>query len=673
MSTAACFAGVLGGVSLSGAAAVAAVPTRVSAAASGLATAAVGVTGLVGGALAVAGDLRPAWVGWLVPLSGASFAADATSGLFLLVIGAVSVVAGLYTVGYAAHGHLGRAPLAVLPVFAGAMLAVPLAAAVTTLLLFWEIMALTSLLLVLAEWRREQVRAAALSYAAMTQLGFVAILLGLVVFAAAAPGHAETFPALRDAAAHLGPGPRAAVFLLTLAGFGSKAGLVPLHVWLPKAHPEAPGPVSALMSAAMVNLGIYGIVRVDFVLLGPGPRWWGLVLLAVGALTAVYSVLQAAVATDLKRLLAYSTSENMGLICVALGTAAVLAAAGRPAVAAVATTAALVHLVGHAAFKTLGFLAAGGVAAVTGQRDLDALGGLARPMPVTTVAFGIAALGAAGLPLGCGFVGEWLLVQALTHAVAAGGTLLALVVPLAVGVVALTTGLGVAAMVKAFGVGFLARPRSEGAQRAGEVPATMIAAMALGAISCGVLAVAPAVLVPVLSRVLPELPTGTAHGPGPALGTLVRLPGVGGSVSPALLAVAVGAGVLLALAAARWGSRRRPAARTAALWTCGGGGLTSRMEYTATSFADPLRRVFDAVLRPDVEHVVIAYAQSPYLLEKVSYRSWVHDTVEVVLYRPVLRAVAAAARGARRAHTGSIHAYLAYGAAGLLVALVVVL
>jgi formate hydrogenlyase subunit 4 len=170
VTTAASFAGVLGGVSLSGAAAASFAPTRALASAGGLATAAVGVTGLAGGVLAVAGDLGPGHVGWLVPLSGASFAADATSGLFLLVIGAVSVVAGLYTVGYAAHGHLGRTPLAVLPVFAGAMLAVPLAAAVTTLLLFWEVMAVTSLLLVLADWRREQVRAAALSYAAMTQL-----------------------------------------------------------------------------------------------------------------------------------------------------------------------------------------------------------------------------------------------------------------------------------------------------------------------------------------------------------------------------------------------------------------------------------------------------------------------------------------------------------------------
>ncbi len=257
-------------------------------------------------------------------------------------------------------------------------------------------------------------------------------------------------------------GVRTAVFLLTVAGFGSKAGLVPLHAWLPRAHPEAPSPVSALMSAAMVNLGVYGIVRIDLQLLGPGPRWWGLVLLVVGGLSALYGVLQASVATDLKRLLAYSTTENMGLITLALGAATLFAELRGVAVRRrsrwprrCCTWSA------HAAFKSLGFLAAGSVLAATGLRDLDRLGGLARRMPATTALFGVAALGASGLPLGAGFVSEWLLVQSLIHAAPSHDTTVALTTPLAVGAVALTTGLGVAAMVKAFGIGFLARPRSE--------------------------------------------------------------------------------------------------------------------------------------------------------------------------------------------------------------------
>src|SRR5674476_1078726 len=309
-------------------------------------------------------------------------------------------------------------------------------------------------------------------------------------------------------AAHSGgisTGTRTAVFLLTLMGFGSKAGLLPLHAWLPRAHPEAPSPVSALMSAAMVNMGIYGIIRIDVQILGPGPHWWGLTLMIFGALSAVFGVLQASVATDLKRLLAYSTTENMGLITLALGAAALLSSYGAHQVAAMAMTAALLLILSHAAFKTLAFLAAGSVLASTGLRDLDKLGGLARRMPGTTVMFGIAALGASGLPLGAGFVGEWLLLQSLIHSPHDNNTLLAL-----------TTGLGIAAMVKAFGVGFLARPRSAAASAAREAPATMMTGMAIAAAACAVFALAPVLLSPVLRQVLAAVPTvgGAAASPG---------------------------------------------------------------------------------------------------------------------------------------------------------------
>lgn len=706
---------VLAAVALLACAAVLTAPRRAAAAVAGGATIAVAAIGIVCGVVAVDDGIAPVHIAALLPLGGTRLAADATSGLFMLVTGAVGAVVGIYTVGYAARGHTaegtatpeagatpgdapvpghvgvtphrhqrGRGPLAVLPLFLACMLAVPLADSVPTFLFLWELLALASLVLVLAEPGRRTVRDAGLSYAAMTHLGFLAVLVGLVLFAEAAGTEgfdAMGFDAMRAAAGELSPATRAAVFLLTAIGFGSKAGLLPLHAWLPRAHPEAPSPVSALMSAAMVNLGVYGIVRVDMDLLGPGPRWWGLTLLVAGGLTAGYGVLHAAVATDLKRLLAYSTSENMGLICVALGAAMLLTATpSGTAAAVVALTAALVHLVNHAAFKSLGFMAAGAVGSATGRHDLDALGGLAPRMPATTVAFGLAALGAAGLPLGCGFIGEWLLLQSLVHALPDGGTLVALVVPLTVGVVALTAGLGVAAMVKAFGVGFLARPRSPEADRAGEVGLSMVTGMGLAAVACGVLAVAPAVLAPVLSRVLPELTAASGGSGGPTdptplpeLGTLLRLPGIGGSMSPAVLAVGVGAGVLLAFGAARLRSRRRPAARTAELWACGGGALTTRMEYTATSFAEPLQRVFDGVLRPDVEFAVSRHERAPYLVREASYRSRLRDTVETLLYAPVLRAVSAAAALARRAHAGSIHAYLAYGAAGLVVALVAAL
>ncbi|MEC4762790.1 proton-conducting transporter membrane subunit [Mycobacterium sherrisii] len=631
--------------------------------AGGLATSAVGLVGLWLGLQAMFGLLRPVQLDWLLPLSGVRIELDPLGGFFLALTGAVAVPVGCYLIGYARREQLGGVTLAVLPVFVAAMELVPAAGSVPTFLVAWELMAITSLILVLSEYTRAQVRSAGLSYAVMTQLGFVAILVGLIVLAAS--GGSDRLTQLTGASG----GVRAAVFVLTFVGFGSKAGLVPLHAWLPRAHPEAPSPVSALMSAAMVNLGIYGIVRFDLRLLGPGPRWWGLALMAVGGISALYGVLQASVATDIKRLLAYSTTENMGLVTLALGAATLFADSGDYGPATIAAAAAVVHLMAHAAFKSLGFLAAGSVLAATHLRDLDLLGGLARRMPSTTVCFGVAALGACGLPLGAGFVGEWLLVQSLVHAPPAHDPMVALTTPLAVGVVALATGLSVAAMAKAFGIGFLARPRSSQAAAAAEAPISMRAGMAAAAGACLILAVAPGVLAPVVRTTVATLPFGKAVG-FTDFGTVVRLPGLPGSIAPGVIVAGVVGAALLASGLARLRSRRRPAPVVRPLWACGADDLTERMQYTATSFAEPLQRVFADVLRPDTDIEVTPTAESRYMVDRIAYRTAITDAIEQRLYTPVVAAVGAVAGLMRRAHTGSVHLYLAYGALGVLIVLV---
>lgn len=562
--------------------------------AGGVVTSGVGVAGVGVGLLGMFGPVRVVHVGWLLPLSGVHIELDRLGGFFMALTGAVAAPVGCYLIGYVRREHLGRVPMAVVPLFVAAMLLVPAAGSVTTFLLAWELMAIASLILVLSEHARPQVRSAGLWYAVMTQLGFIAILVGLVVLAAA--GGSDRFAGLGAVC----DGVRAAVFMLTLVGFGSKAGLVPLHAWLPRAHPEAPSPVSALMSAAMVNLGIYGIVRFDLQLLGPGPRWWGLALLAVGGTSALYGVLQASVAADLKRLLAYSTTENMGLITLALGAATLFADTGAYGPASIAAAAAMLHMIAHAAFKSLAFMAAGSVLAATGLRDLDLLGGLARRMPATTVFFGVAALGACGLPLGAGFVSEWLLVQSLIHAAPGHDPIVALTTPLAVGVVALATGLSVAAMTKAFGIGFLARPRSTQAEAAREAPASMRAGMAIAAGACLVLAVAPLLVAPMVRRAAATLPAAQAV-KFTGLGAVVRLPAMSGSIAPGVIAAAVLAAALAVAVLARWRFRRRPAPARLPLWACGAADLTVRMQYTATSFAEPLQRVFGDVLRPDTD------------------------------------------------------------------------
>lgn len=635
----------------------------VGAALAGALTSLLGVAGMWGGLLGLFGPARAVRVGWLLPLAGVQLGLDPLGGLFMAITGAVAVAVGVYVIGYARLEHLSPMALAALPAFVAAMLLVPAAAAITSFLLAWELMAVASLLLVLTEHTRRRVRDAALVYAVMTQLGFVAILTGLVVLAAA--GHGDRFGDLQ----RIPRGAGTAVFVLTAAGFGSKAGLVPLHAWLPRAHPEAPSPVSALMSAAMVNLGVYGLCRFDLQLLGPGPRWWGLSLMTVGVVSALYGVVQASVVTDLKRLLAYSTTENIGLITLALGAATLFAGSGAAGPATIAAAAAMLHLIAHAAFKSLGFLAAGSVLAKTGLRDLDRLGGLARRMPATTTLFGIAALGACGLPLGAGFVSEWLLVQSLVHAATGHVAILALTTPLAVGAVALTTGLGVAAMVKAFGIGFLARPRSDEAAGATEAAPLMVAGMAVAGAVCVMLALTPSVVSPVLRRAVAALPAARTV-PLTDFGAVVRLPGAQGSLAPGVIAGALALAAVAVAVLARSRSRRRPDSACLPLWACGADGPTSRMQYTATSFAEPLQRVFDDVLRPETDIEITHATESRYFADRIVYRTRIADAIEERLHTPVLRVVSAAATLMRRAHPGSVHLYLAYGALGVLVVLV---
>lgn len=683
------------------AAAGALLPARNRPLVTGLLTCVLGVGGVLAGLGALGGQMWSLAVGNLLPLSSAVFSVDPLSGIFMLLIGGVSIAAGVYSIGYtspggihagpddetadqedgadsgAAHtagsGAASRTTQAMLPVFVASMLLVPAAANITTFLILWELMALSSLALVLSEHReRPAVREAGLWYAAMTQAGLVAILLALVIFASGTGG--ESFTALREGAANLSPTTRTLVFMLAFVGFGSKAGMVPLHVWLPRAHPEAPSHVSALMSAAMVKLGIYGLIRVWFDLLGGGPQWWGVLVLTIGALSALYGVLQASVSTDLKRLLGYSTTENIGLILMAIGAAAMFAADGNRTLASLLMAAALLHSVNHAGFKTLLFLGAGSVLRATGLRDLDRLGGLAARMPITTALVGFGALGAAALPPGNGFVSEWLLLQGFTHSLSGAGSpdvIIAVTMPLAVGVVALTTGLGVVTYVKAFGVGFLARPRSAPAAAAIESPRSMRAGMTLAALACAALALAPSVAAGPLTRVVAMLPTMRYEVPVGGDSVTLRLAGITGSMSPLLIALGLVVGMIVIALLARWVAGGLPR-RSAPLWGCGGTRLDPRMEYTATSFAEPLTRVFDNVLRPEQDLNVTHHAESQYLIESIRFRQRVPDRIEARLYPPMLATANWWGQQARKLQNGSVHRYLAYGFIGLLAVLIVV-
>ncbi|MGW1055284.1 proton-conducting transporter transmembrane domain-containing protein [Streptomyces sp. NPDC002521] len=659
-------------VGLGGAGALAGLglPYRVRVPVVGVLTAGVGVASGTAGVAALNGGRWRADYSGLMPPAGAHVAVDALAGLFMAVAGAVVAAVAVYGIGYAAGQDMpglgSRTAQAVLPLFALSLLLVPVAASVSTFLVLWEWMALGSLLLVLAEHRRRRsVRQAGVWYAVMTHLGFVLLLTGLALFAARAGG--ETFAELRAGAHGISPAVRGLVFVLVASACTSKAGAVPLHAWLPRAYPEAPSPVAALMSAAMVNLGVYGLVRTGLDLLGGGPAWWWLGLLAVGGTSAVYGILQAAMASGLKRLVAYSSSENMGLVLIGVGACGLFASHGDRPLAALALAAALLHVVNHAAFKALLFCTAGSVLRSTGLRDLDRLGGLRSRMPVTAGFFALAALGAVALPPGNGFISEWLLLQALIHGVAVPGVAMAVVLPLSVALIALSAGVAAAVFVKALGVGFFARPRDERVASACEAPPLMLAGMALLAAGVVALAVAPGLLGGGLDRAVGAvgLPGSGALTDG---GLRVGLAGISATLSPLWVVAALTAAFLSATGLPRLYGRRRRRVQ-ARLWDCGGGAPTPRMAYTATSFAEPLRRVFDDVLAPEQAVDVTPVRESAYLVARVRFRQRVPDRIEHRLYAPVLGFLARVGRAARRLAGGSVHLYLGYGFTGLVVLL----
>jgi len=627
----------------------------------GAAAAATGVAGMLGASWAVDVD-------WLVPLGGLALEMDALTGLFVALVGATAVPASLYAIGY--MGRERRGCLAYL-VFVAAMLAVPLAANVMTFALAWELMSLASYVLVLDGARAGREPAASAHagwvYAVMTHAGLACMLAGMLLLTAWT-GSAR-FADWTAAAPALGAGARSLAWALLALGFGAKAGGVPLHVWLPLAHPAAPSHVSALMSGVMIKLGIYGLLRASFVWLAPALPWWGATLLLVGAISAVAGVLYAIVDRDLKRLLAFSSIENVGIVLVGTGAALTFAATSMAGLALLALAAALYHVVNHAAFKSLLFMAAGGVLHGTGTRDMEALGGLIKRQPWTAACFLVGAVAIAGLPPLNGFVSEWLMFQALLQNVLLPQPSLNLVFALAIAGLALAAGLAVACFVKAFGITFLALPRSDAAAAAHEAPVTMRVAMVATAVACAALALGASSIVPALAVVAATL---VPAPPPVTLGAWLTLEVSGefASLSMPAVALALAGGILLPvllLAVARV----RPRPRRYETWACGRVLQTARMEYTATAFADPFTRVFDFFYRPVKRLDIDRHPESRFFVRRIRYENPTRFIVDEWLYRPVGRLLRAAARRVAVVQSGSPNLYLAYVLAALLLLLLV--
>ncbi|MBI5238932.1 MAG: hypothetical protein HY926_00525 [Elusimicrobia bacterium] len=596
---------------------------------------------------------RPLRLDWGLPLGSFSLALDPLSAFFAAPILGLCAAAALYGVEYM-EAHSSRRSLGpswfFFDLLMASMLVLCAARDSVLFLIAWELMTLSSFFLVTFEDEKESVRRAGWTYLVAAHLGTAGLfLLFMLLSRQAGSTDLSAVPALSPLHAD-------AAFLLALVGFGTKAGFMPMHVWLPEAHPAAPSHVSAVMSGVMIKTGIYGLLRV-LSLLGAPPAWWGWCLLAVGAVSGVLGVLFALAQHDLKRLLAYHSVENIGIIALGLGVGLLGRAHGMPLVSVLGFAGALLHVLNHVLFKGLLFLGAGSVLHAAGTRDMEHLGGLLKRMPWTGSTFLIGSAAICGLPPLNGFVSEFLIYLGAFYAVVAGGAAWGAV---AIGALALIGGLALACFTKAFGVVFLGEPRGEKAAAAHECGWPMRLSMAALAAGC--------VLVGLCGPMVLFWSSGTLLQvcalPPAAFQSLLF-----GSVLPPLLWVCgAGAALLAALilgALARaWLLRGRPVGESGT-WDCGYAAPGPRMQYTASSFAQPITGLFSFFLRPRER----ASGPEGYFPASASYATETPDLFRERLYEPVFSGVLRLAWRLRWLQHGRIQLYVLYIALTLLVLL----
>ncbi|MHB8352185.1 MAG: proton-conducting transporter transmembrane domain-containing protein [Thermoplasmata archaeon] len=593
-----------------------------------------------------------------------SLVEDPIAAFFLFVVAVSGSAILLASIGYTGrYVTEGRARLAgLINLFLLVLVLVCTAGTVFSFLVVWEGMTLLSYILVVHEHHSPETRRAGFLYLVMSQAGTAAILASFILLATGAG--TGSFAGIARAANTLPIGLRDTAFLAALLGFGMKAGVVPLHIWLPEAHPAAPSNVSALLSGVMIKMGILGLIRVLFELLGGGPSWWAYLLLAVGALSALSGVLSALAEHDLKRLLAYHSIENIGIILMGVGASLLFLDLGDPALAALAMAAALLHTWNHALFKPLLFLGAGAAVGAVGTRNMEQMGGLARRMPAMGLGFLVGALAISGLPPFNGFVSEWLLFHSFFGGFTTGSVSTEMLFSALAGLLALTRGLAAYCFVKAFGIVFLGRPRSESASSATAPPSSMTAGMGVLAGLCVLLGVAPVLALDAMHRALFEI-TGASLGSGTSLAFSATLPSTGLSgplpLAPGLIALLLAATLLIAWALWRMRGTPRPTVERPA-WDCGGEATTARTEPTALGYAQPIEQLFHSYYRPKdrLELEPSAGAGRAGLAPLARFSREMAEPVRTFLYQPIATGILRVGRMTSRLQSGRIHAYLVY-------------
>ncbi len=604
-------------------------------------------------AAVIGGEAGSLKASWLLPIGQLHVALDALSSFFLVCVFVVSGLSAVYGGGYL-KAFIGKRRLAPALFFfnllVAAMAVLVIARDGILFLVAWEVMSLASYFLVTFENEREEVRRAGMTYLVASQLGVVFLF---VLFALLSRGTSnydfDFFTAAAPAA-----GLANACFWLALAGFGTKAGFWPVHIWLPDAHPAAPSHVSALMSGVMIKMGIYGLLR-TLTFLGPPPAWWGAIVIAIGAVSGVAGVLHALAQHDLKRLLAYHSVENIGIIALGVGLGLLGQSHHNSSIAFLGYAGALLHVLNHGLFKGILFEAAGSVLHATGTRDIDSLGGLSRRMPATAMAFLLGSVAICGLPPLNGFVSEWLIYVGAFRASATLPPASAVSALAVLPALALVGGLAAACFVKAFGVVFLGEARTGAAATAHEAGSAMRASMVLGSLLCVAIGIWPAAAVRLVA---------------PAATSLGRLSSVPPTVAGPLLAITRVAVVLLAvvglLALLRRALLRGRSVASVTTWGCGYAAMTPRMQYTAASFAEPTLGLFAAVIPRRVHQD----GPAGYFPVKARYEEHLGDMAGERFLVPATRRVVQAFSRFRVIQQGRLQVYLVYIAVTLVALLI---
>ena len=581
-----------------------------------------------------------------------AFKGDSLSGFFISVISILTCAVSIFSIGYTKKTENKGLMGFLFNIFILSMYAVVLSNNIVTFLISWETMSIVSYFLVTFD-RDEKSAKAGLLYAVMTHIGTAFIIaLFLVLYKQTGT---MNFSEIKSLSSQIPENIKHLIFIFSIIGFGTKAGIIPFHTWLPKAHPAAPSNISALMSGVMIKTGIYGFIRISMDTIGKGPEWWGITIIVIGAVSSILGVLYALMEHDIKRLLAYHSVENIGIILLGIGASMMFKSHGLYSLSAIALLAGLYHTLNHAVFKGLLFLGAGSVMHATHTKNIEDMGGLLKSMPYTGLFFLIGSVSICALPPFNGFVSEWLTYQALLLGFKSPSVISKIISPLGGAALALTGALAAACFVKAFGISFLGMPRSNHSENVKESSPAMIIGMAVLALLCLIYGIFPGL---VISMVSPAVFTLTgSYGISSERGFLYIGETLSGLSPIAILLTMVIMFIATAIFILTVGGKRNNSYGDS--WDCGIPALTSRMQYTATAFTKPIRLIFKKIYFPTRELRVL-YILKPFFVKSIKYSAEITPFFERYIYEPAIRFIHKIANRVRLLQSGSLHLYLGY-------------